>query len=590
MKPTPQGPPRAGADDPGATAETTAPDPLRGAAGDGPASARAAPGPALLRGPALLHDPLRNKGTAFTEEERDAWGLRGLLPPRVMTMDLQKRRVLENLRRKTSDLEKYIYLVALQDRNETLFHRVVADHLAEMMPLIYTPTVGEACRAYGHILRRSRGLYVTARDRGRVRRVLDNWPHRDVRVVVVTDGERILGLGDLGANGMGIPVGKLTLYTACAGIRPEWCLPVTLDAGTDNEDLLRDPLYIGLDQRRLRGAPYDAFLDEFLEAVATAFPRAVIQLEDFSTANAFRLLERYRDRLCLFDDDIQGTAAVVLAGLRSALRLTGGRLADQRLLFLGAGEAGIGAGRLIAAALVRDGVPEARARACCWFFDSKGLVVEERPDLADYKRPFARPGRAVADLPETIRAIRPTALVGVSGRPAAFTPAVLELMATLDERPIVFALSNPTSHAECTAEQAYRSTGGRVIFASGSPFPPVRLDGRVLEPGQANNASVFPGVGLGAIVSGARHLTDEMFLAAADALAAGVTAADLEAGRIYPALEAIRRVSARIAAAVAGVAWARGLAREPAPADVLAAIRAGMYEPVYRSHDAWGGR
>jgi malate dehydrogenase (oxaloacetate-decarboxylating)(NADP+) len=538
-------------------------------------------GPAPLRGPALLHDPLLNKGTAFTEGERDAFGLRGLLPPRVMSMELQKTRVLENLRRKTSDLEKYIDLVALQDRNETLFHRVVADHLAETMPLIYTPTVGEACRAYGHILRRPRGLYVTARDRGRVRRVLDNWPHRDVRVVVVTDGERILGLGDLGANGMGIPIGKLTLYTACAGIRPEWCLPVTLDVGTDNEALLRDPLYIGLDQRRLRGVPYDALLDEFLEAVAAAFPRAVIQLEDFSTANAFRLLERYRDRLCLFDDDIQGTAAVVLAGLRSALRLTGGRLADQRLLFFGAGEAGIGAGRLIAAALARDGVPEARARACCRFFDSRGLVVEGRPDLPDHKRPFAHPGPPVAALLEAIRVIRPTALVGVSGRASAFTPAVLERMASLNERPVIFPLSNPTSHAECTAEEAYRSTGGRAIFASGSPFPPVRLDGRVLEPGQANNAYVFPGVGLGAIVSGARHLTDEMFLAAADALAEEVSQADLEAGRIYPPLGSIRQVSARIAAAVAGVAWARELTREPAPPDLITAIRGGMYEPAY---------
>lgn len=553
--------------------------PKRGSAGNGGAATAALP-----RGVELLHDPLLNKGTAFTEEERDALGLRGLLPPRVMTQELQVTRVLENLRRKPTDLEKYIYLVALQDRNATLFHRVLADHLAEMMPLIYTPTVGEACRAYGHILRRPRGLFVTARDHGRIRRVLRNWPHEDVRVVVVTDGERILGLGDLGANGMGIPVGKLTLYTACAGIRPEWCLPVTLDVGTDNEELLRDPLYIGLDQRRLRGRPYDALIDEFLAAVVESFPRAVIQLEDFSTANAFRLLERYRDRFCLFDDDIQGTAAVVLAGLRSALRLTGGRLADQRLLFFGAGEAGIGAGRLIAAALVREGSSEAEARACCWFFDSKGLLVEGRPDLPEYKRPFAHAGRPVADLQESIRAIRPTALVGVAGRPSAFTPAVLELMASINERPVILPLSNPTSHAECTAEEAYRWTGGRAIFASGSPFGPVRLGGRVFEPGQANNAYVFPGVGLGAIVSGARQITDEMFLVAADALAHEVSQADLQAGRIYPPLETIRLVSARIAAAVAGVAHARGLARAPAPPDLLAAIRSGMYEPVYRGY------
>jgi malate dehydrogenase (oxaloacetate-decarboxylating)(NADP+) len=458
------------------------------------------------------------------------------------------------------------------------------------MPLIYTPTVGEACRAYGHIFRRPRGLFVTARDRGRIGRVLRNWPHDDVRVVVVTDGERILGLGDLGANGMGIPVGKLTLYTACAGIRPEWCLPVTLDVGTDNEDLLRDPLYIGLCQRRLRGRPYEDLVEEFLEGVAGAFPRAVVQLEDFSTANAFRLLERYRDRLCLFDDDIQGTAAVVLAGLRSALRLTGGRLADQRLLFLGAGEAGIGAGRLIAAALVREGAEEEEARGRLWFFDSKGLVVAGRSGLPEHKRPFAHARDTIGDLAEAIRVLRPTALVGVSGVFSAFTPAVLEAMATANDRPVIFALSNPTSHAECTAEEAYRFTSGRAIFASGSPFGEVRLDGRVFAPGQANNAYVFPGVGLGAIVSGARHVTDDMFLAAADALALEVSGADLEAGRIYPPLERIRDVSARIAAAVAGVARAQGLSRAPGPPSLPGDIRSGMYEPDYRSYAGGQGK
>lgn len=538
----------------------------------------------LPRGVNLLHDPSLNKGTAFTAEERDALDLRGLLPPSVCSQDLQVTRVLENIRRKPSDLEKYIYLASLQDRNETLFYRVVTDHLEEMMPLIYTPTVGEACRAYGHIFRRPHGLFVSADDRGSVRRLLRNWPSRDVRVVVVTDGERILGLGDLGANGMGIPVGKLTLYTACAGIRPEWCLPVALDVGTESETLRRDPLYIGLPRPRLRGGAYDDLFDEFLEAVVEAFPRAVIQLEDFSTANAFRLLERNKERYRLFDDDIQGTAAVVLAGLRSAGRLTGAALADQRVLFFGAGEAGIGSGRLITAALMRDGMREPEARERCRFFDSQGLVVETRPGLPDYKRAFACPGGPVRDLEEAVRLVRPTALVGVSGVASAFTPAALRAMASVNERPIIFALSNPTSHSECTAEEAYRATAGRACFASGSPFGEVRLDGRSLTPGQANNAYIFPGFGLGVIASGARLITDEMFLAAADALALEVSDADLKAGRLYPPLQNIRTVSARIAAAVAGVAWKRGLATTPLPPDPLAAIRSGMYEPGYRRY------
>jgi malate dehydrogenase (oxaloacetate-decarboxylating)(NADP+) len=535
------------------------------------------------RGVDLLHDPLLNKGTAFTEEERDALDLRGLLPPRVLSQDLQVTRVMENIRRKPSDLEKYIYLVSLQDRNETLFYRVLYDHLDEMMPLIYTPTVGEACRVYGHILRRPRGLFISARDRGRVGRVLRNWTHRDVRVVVVTDGERILGLGDLGANGMGIPVGKLTLYTACAGIRPEFCLPVTLDVGTDNEDLLRDPLYVGLCQRRLRGRPYDELIEEFLAVVVECFPRAVIQLEDFSTLNAFALLERYRNRLCLFDDDIQGTAAVVLAGLRASLPLTGGGLRDQTLLFFGAGEAGIGAGRLLVAALVREGWSEEKARERCWFFDTRGLVVKGRPGLADRKRPFAHASNPIGDLQEAVRALRPTALIGVSGVPTAFNPAVLQAMASVNERPLILALSNPTSHAECTAEDAYRWTDGRAIFASGSPFGTVCLGERSWNPAQANNAYIFPGVGMGVIASGARHITDEMFLAAAESLALEVSDADLRVGRIYPPLEKIRAVSARIAAAVAEVAHTSGLARVRRPADLAADIRSGMYEPSYRS-------
>ena len=536
------------------------------------------------RGVKLLHDPVRNKGTAFTEAERDALGLRGLLPPRPLTEEAQEVRLLENLQRKPNDLEKYIFLVGLQDRNETLFYRVLVDNLEEMMPLIYTPTVGQACQLYGHILRRPRGLYVSLEDRGRVREVLANWPHDDVRVVVVTDGERILGLGDLGTFGMGIPIGKLSLYTACAGIHPTHCLPVTLDVGTNNDALLADPLYTGLGRRRARGDTYDELVDEFLEAVAERYPLALVQLEDFANANAFRLLRKHAGRFCLFDDDIQGTGSMALAGLRAAMRLTGGRLADQRVLFLGAGEAGIGIGELIVADLAADGLDEREARRRCWYFDSKGLVVRGRTDLADYKRPFAHEGEPADDFLAAVERIRPTAIVGVCGVRGAFSRPILERLAEIADRPIVFALSNPTSKSECTASEAYEWTGGRAVFASGSPFAPVEWSGRTLVPGQANNAYVFPGVGLGVVVSQASAVTSEMFVVAARTLAGEVTDADIAEGRVYPPIARIRDVSARIATAVAEVAYARGLARAPAPADLAAAVRAAMFEPVYPSY------
>ncbi len=533
------------------------------------------------RGVQLLHDPVRNKGTAFTEREREELGLRGLLPPRVHTQDEQVLRVLENLRQKPSDLERYIALMSLQDRNETLFYRVVVDHITELMPIIYTPTVGQACQQYGHIFRRPRGMFISTRDRGQIVDVLRNWPHEDVRIIVVTDGERILGLGDLGADGMGIPVGKLALYTACAGIHPTQCLPITLDVGTENQSLLDDPLYIGLRQRRPRGASYDGLIDEFLAAVHTVFPKAIVQLEDFGNANAFRLLEKYRHEYCLFDDDIQGTAAVVLAGLWSAMRITGGTLADQRLLFLGAGEAGIGIGALVASALTSEGMKPEDARRRSWFFDSRGLVVRNRNDLVEHKKPFAHEHPGASDFVQAVLSLRPTAIIGVSGMPQTFTRPVVEAMAAINARPIIFALSNPTSKSECTARQAYQWTDGRAIFASGSPFDPVDLGGRTLIPGQGNNAYIFPGVGLGAIVSGARHVTDDMFVAAARALANDVSEHDLELGRIYPALERIRDVSASIALAVAEAVYKLGLARHPRPANLQAAIKSAMFEPSY---------
>jgi malate dehydrogenase (oxaloacetate-decarboxylating)(NADP+) len=530
----------------------------------------------------LLHDPSVNKGTAFTDDERDRLNLRGLLPPKVLTQDQQVAKVLESVRGKTSDLEKYIYLIALQDRNERLFYRVVIDHLEEMMPIIYTPTVGQACQLYTHIWRRARGLFISALDRGRIARILQNWPDGPVRIIVATDGERILGLGDLGANGMGIPVGKLSLYTACAGVDPSSCLPVTLDVGTNNKDLIDDPLYIGLPQRRVPTAEYDALIDEFMEGVHTIFPQALVQFEDFGNKNAFRLLNTYRDRACCFNDDIQGTAAVCLAGLWSALRLTHARgLGSQKVLFLGAGEAGTGIADLVVAATTAEGISTDDARRQCWFVDSKGLVVASRRDLAEHKRPYAHDHAPLPDLLSAVRALKPTALVGVSGQPQTFTRAVVAAMSEINERPVIFALSNPTANSECTAEQAYAWSDGRAIFASGSPFPPVEYQGQRLVHGQANNAYIFPGLGLGVIASGARRVTDEMFLTAARTLAAQVTDADLARGRVFPPLGVIRQMSATIATAVARVAYDRGLASAPEPPDLHRSIETMMYQPAY---------
>jgi len=538
----------------------------------------------LPRGAELLRNPLLNKGTAFTEEERDALGLRGLLPPRVYTQEEQADRILQNFRKKPNDLERYVQLIALQDRNERLFFRVVTDHLDEMMPIIYTPTVGQACQLHGLVFRRPRGLYISAGDRGRMARLLRNWPQRDVRVIVVTDGERILGLGDLGSFGMGIPVGKLSLYTACAGIRPEHCLPVTIDVGTENETLRRDPLYNGLKQPRLRGAVYDELIDEFIQAVQKQFPKALIQFEDFSNLNAFRLLEHYQDKVCTFNDDIQGTASVALAGIFSAMKMLKASLRDQTILFLGAGEAGTGIGNLFATALTAEGVSLEQARRRCWFVDSQGMVVKSRTKLAAHKVPFAHDHPPCADLLGAINAVKPTILIGVSGIPRTFTQPIIERMAQLNAQPVIFALSNPTSKAECTAEEAYTWTQGRGIFASGSPFAPVTFQGRTFVPGQGNNAYIFPGVGLGVVATEARRVTDSMFLIAARALADQVLESDFKLGRIYPALQRIREVSVVIATAVAEEAYRLKLARRPRPKDLAAFIKSQMYVPTYPSY------
>jgi malate dehydrogenase (oxaloacetate-decarboxylating)(NADP+) len=534
------------------------------------------------RGVALLRDPLLNKGTAFSEEERDALGLRGLLPAHLLTMEEQANRFMTNLRHLPDDLEKYTALNALHDRNENLFFRVVCHNIDEIQPLVYTPTVGLACQRFGHIFQRPRGIFVGANDHGRIAEILGNWPHA-AKLIVVTDGERILGLGDLGANGMGIPVGKLALYSACAGVHPNLCLPVMLDVGTNNDGLLNEPYYVGLRRHRLRGADYDALVEEFVTAARTVFPGVLIQFEDFATDHAFRLLRRYRDHICVFNDDIQGTAAVALAGLFSALRVTGGKLREQTLLFLGAGEAATGIADLAVSAMVAQGCPEPEARRRNWFVDSRGLVVKDRLDLAEHKRPYAQKHPAIADFLGAVRAIKPTAIIGVAANGGLFTREVLEAMAEFNERPIIFALSNPTSKSECSAEEAYRHTNGRALFACGSPYDPVTLNGVTFVPRQGNNSYIFPGVGLGAIASETQRITDEMFMSAARALAQLVTEQDLKQGSLYPALTRIREVSAHIAAEVARVAYEREFAAGPAPADLLAHVREHMYEPRYVS-------
>jgi malate dehydrogenase (oxaloacetate-decarboxylating)(NADP+) len=529
----------------------------------------------------LLRDPLLNKGTAFTEAERSALGLRGLLPPCVLTMETQAERVLVNLRTLPTDLEKFVALNALHDRNEALFFRVVVDNIDEIQPIIYTPTVGLACQKYGLIYQRPRGMFISSRDRGQIADILKNWPN-PAKLIVVTDGERILGLGDLGANGMGIPVGKLSLYSACAGVHPEHCLPIVLDVGTNNEELLNDPYYLGLRERRLTGEAYDSFVDEFMVAARKTFPGVLIQFEDFANHSAFKLLHKYRDEACVFNDDIQGTAAVALAGLFSGLRISGGKLKDQKILFLGAGEAATGIADLVVSAMMAEGATEAEALRRNWLVDSRGLVVSGRDGLSGHKLRYAHTGQApISDFLTAIKALKPTAIIGVAAVGGAFTPAVLKAMAELNEQPIVFALSNPTSKAECSAEDAYRYTEGRALFACGSPYDPVTLNGRTFVPRQGNNSYIFPGVGLGVIATRSRLVTDEMFMAAAHTLADCVGKEDLAQGSLYPALPRIREVSARIAAAVADVAYQRGLADGPAPNDVKGLVQSQMYEPKY---------
>ena len=538
----------------------------------------------LPKGSQILHEPLLNKGTAFTARERVELDLVGLLPPTTLTIEEQKTKIMENFHAKQDELEKYIFMIALQDRNETLFYRTVIDEIETMMPIIYTPIVGKACQQYGHIFRRPRGLFISVNDRGNINRLLRNWPNPHVDVIVVTDGERILGLGDLGAQGMGISVGKLSLYTACAGIDPARCLPIMLDVGTDNEELRKDPLYIGITQKRLRGSEYDGFVDEFMNEVQSVFPGALIQFEDFANINAERLLNKYRNAFRMFNDDIQGTAAVTLAGLMASQRITHRRLQDEKLMFYGAGTAGIGIAELFVAALQKDGLSEDEARNKCWFIDSQGLVVKGREKLTRSKLPFAHHHVPIKNILEIINTIKPTALIGVSGQPQSFSKPVLQAMARINERPIIFALSNPTSMSECTADQAYGWTNGRCVFASGSPFEPVTINGERFIPGQGNNAYIFPGVGLGVVISRSHTVPDTLFLVAAEILSTMVTDENISSGQIYPPLSSIQDVSKNIAVAVAQQAERDGLMSSVLPDDLDQQIDKYIYRAVYTDY------
>ncbi len=529
----------------------------------------------------LLRDPRFNKGTAFTEAERRELGLEGLLPPVVSTVDLQVARRHDEIASLTDDLQKYLVLSDLQSRNETLFYKVLMSDPATYMPIVYTPTVGEACQKFGHIFRQPRGLYIPITARGRIKELLQNWPEKDVRFIVVTDGERILGLGDLGAGGMGIPLGKLALYTACAGVPPQYCLPIVLDVGTNNHQLVDDPLYLGLSQPRVRGGEYFDFVGEFVEAVQQIYPKCCIQWEDFGNFNAVPILAKYKDVICTFNDDIQGTAGVALAGILGSLRLTGQKLVDQRFLFLGAGSAATGIAELISLAMAQEGLDIAAARGRNALFDVNGLLVSGRTDLAEFQRPYVQERPAIGTFVEAIKALKPTGIIGVSGVPKLFTREVIETMAALNERPIIFPYSNPTSRSEATAEEVYRWSDGRAIFASGSPFSPVEFAGRHLVPGQGNNVYIFPAMGMAIYATEAKRVTEQLFLIAARALAEQVSEKHLAAGLIYPPQSDILRASLHVAERIATGIFDQGLAGVPRPDDIGALIRARAYKPVY---------
>jgi malate dehydrogenase (oxaloacetate-decarboxylating) len=544
-----------------------------------------------VKGKALLLEPFTNKGTAFTNRERDELDLHGLLPPNVSTIEQQLERTYGNFQSKATPLDKFVFMASLHDRNETLFFRLCHERIDEMMPIVYTPVVGEACQKFSHIYRRARGLYINYAQRNTIEKVLANYHTKSPSVIVVTDGERILGLGDQGAGGMGIPIGKLCLYTLCAGVSPYSTLPIMLDAGTDNEERLGDNLYVGLRHRRIRGDEYQEFVDRFVAAVRTVYPNVLLQWEDFLKGNAIKQLDRFRDQLCTFNDDIQGTAAVVLSGIYGGLRITGQAMRDQKLVFAGAGASAHGIAELFVAALVEGGLAPEEAKRRIWTVDTKGLVLDDRAGLEDFKAMFARPVGEVGSwkcadkgritLEEVVANVQPTILIGVSATPGTFSESVVRLMAKVSERPMIFPLSNPTSKAECTAEEAIRWSDGRAIVATGSPFDPVTHNGRTTRIGQCNNSFIFPGVGLGVCVARASHVSDGMFLEAARALAEQVTAADLETTTVFPQLSTIRDCSHAVATAVIRRAVAEGHADASVLVNLDKTVRRAMWFPEY---------
>jgi malate dehydrogenase (oxaloacetate-decarboxylating)(NADP+) len=531
----------------------------------------------------LLRNPRLNKGTAFTIEERKKYGLEGLLPAQVETLETQMLRVNEQLNQIDLPIHKYSYLTNLLETNETLFFNLVMNDPAKFLPLVYTPTVGEACEKFGHISRRLRGLFISIDQKDRIKKILRNWPEKDIRFTVVTDGGRILGLGDLGICGLGIPIGKLALYTGCAGVPPEYTLPIVLDTGTNNEGYLNDPLYPGLKHKRVTGKEFDDFIEAFVIAINEVFPNICIQWEDFKGVDAIRILNKFRDKVCTYNDDIQGTAAIATAGFISISRLMNRPFIEQKFLFLGAGAAAFGIADLLVQKFIKDGLNREEALEHIWMFDVNGLLVQSRTDLADYQKQFAHQGDFTSIFADAVLQVKPTAIIGVSTVGGAFNQQVIENISLVNERPIIFPYSNPTSHSECTAEQAYRWSKGKAVFASGSPFAPVTIDGRSYTPGQGNNVFIFPAMGLAIYATEAKRVTDEMFIAAAEAVAEQVTPDDFEKGLIYPQVKDIMKVSLNVAVKVAKQIFESGLAGIEKPDDLHAFIKTKMYVPEYKS-------
>jgi malate dehydrogenase (oxaloacetate-decarboxylating)(NADP+) len=542
------------------------------------------------RGIELLQDPSLNKSTAFTEAEKEALGLIGLVPDVTETEDLQLQRVLLQLAQKNTDLERYIYLVNLLDHNEKLFYRTVMSDPARFLPIVYDPTIAEACLKFGHIYRQPRGMYLSMTRRGKVKDVLKNWPEKDVRFICVTDGGRILGLGDLGANGMGIPIGKLQLYTACAGVPPQGLLPMYLDAGTNNEQYLHDPLYLGMRKPRPSTEELYSFVDEFVEAVQELFPKCCIHFEDWTGSDAVHLLQRYREKYCVYNDDVQGTAGIVLTGMINAAKIKGTKLTDEKYLFLGAGSAGIGLADLICSAMVQEGLTPKQAQSHVYMFDINGLLEDTRTDLFDFQKPYAHRHAPTRDFVAAIESIKPTTIIGVSTVGGTFNQKVIESMSRINERPVILALSNPTDHAECTAEQAYTWSNGKAIYAAGVQFPPVHLNGQTFLPGQANNFYVFPAIGMAVFATQAARVTDEMFIESARAVADQVPSELLKQGLLFPLQSNILETEIQTAARIAKLVFDSGLARADRPADMVAFIRGHVYKPEYAAEAVATGK